>query len=89
LIDMSRQRDEEGIVCMDKVELLMVGTVSKNLELNLLGILELGTVSSWGDGRLFLDTGGNSDSSSSTSEEEEGEGLAAILKGRYYNINKY
>ena len=47
LIDMSRQRDEEGIVCMDKVELLMVGTVSKNLELNLLGILELGTVSSY------------------------------------------
>jgi len=65
---------------MDKAELLMVGTVSRNLELNLLGMFELGTVSSCEDGRLFLDTGGKSDSSSSTSDDEEGDGLAAIFK---------
>ena len=41
---------EEDMLGMDKVELLMVGTVSMNLELNLFGMLELGTVSSRGDG---------------------------------------
>ena len=45
LIDMSRHLvvDMHG---MDKVELDSVGTVSINLELNLLGMLELGQVSS-------------------------------------------
>jgi hypothetical protein len=64
-MDMSRHL-EEDMLGMDKVELLMVGTVSMNLELNLFGMLELGTVSSRGDGRLFFDNGGYSDSSSST-----------------------
>ena len=47
-MDMSRHL-EEDMLGMDKVELLMVGTVSMNLELNLFGMLELGTVSSRGD----------------------------------------
>ena len=62
LIDISKVW-EEGKLGMDNTELLMVGTVSMNLELNLLGIFELGTVCSC---RLFFGNGGSSDSSSST-----------------------
>jgi hypothetical protein len=74
LLLMEMSRGCEDILGMDRAELLMVGTVSRNLELNLLGMFELGTVSSCGDGRLFLETGGKSDSSSSTSDEDEGDG---------------
>lgn len=80
LTAMSKHLLEEARLGMEREELDSAGTVSINLELNLLGMFELGHVSSGGgDWRLLLGTGGNSESSSSTSEDEEGEGFDSMI----------
>lgn len=89
LIDMSRHLVED-MLGIDNVELDKMGTVSMNLGLNLLGMFELGqgqASSCGGDWRLFLGTGGYSDSSSSTSDEDDGEGLEAIAVEMNTNNN--